>query len=431
MPAVTVAVSLAVGGGTVLAFHHLGRRLARLGVETHDAERAALRDVGEIVGGIRAIKAGGREAAFVAAALGAHRRFTAALRQSLAVAGLPRTVVETLFLVAATVAFVALRQSGTSGPESLALLGTFAYASFRCLPAAHRIHYLMSQIRREAPAARQLAATLDELAPYRLAERPRRGFAFAHSIELRDVTFTHDGAARPALSRIDLTVRRGELLGVIGANGSGKSTLLDVLAGLLEPDTGSVTVDGRPLADWLGFAPPLIGLVPQAVHLVDGTLQRNVAFGREPVDRGALSRAARVAGLAGLLEGDSGDSVGEGGRRLSGGQRQRVAIARSLYDDPEVLLLDEATAGLDPQTAETLLDWIHGQRGRRTIVFATQDLAAVRDCDRVVVLAEGAVADAGTPEELAARSLAFRRLAGNAAALPAGTRPLARGDARE
>ncbi len=424
MPAVTLAVLVAIGGGTLLALRLIGRRLARLGVEAYDAERGALRAVGDIVEGIRAIKAGGREPAFVAAARGAHRRYTAALRQTLAVGSLPRAVVETLFLAVAAVAFVVLRQSGISGPQSLALLGAFAYAGFRCLPSVHRLHFLMSQIRREAPAARQLVATLDELAPHRLRERPLRADAFARAIELRDVTFAHDGAARPALTAVSLTIRCGELVGVVGANGSGKSTLLDVLCGLLEPDSGTVSVDGRPLGTWLAAAPPLVGLVPQAVHLLDGSLARNVALGQEPVDHAALLRSARIARLQGLLETEASGDSHQRGHGLSGGERQRVAIARALYDDPEVLLLDEATSALDPQTERAILGWIHAMRGKKTIVFATQDLASVRHCDRVVVLAAGEVADIGTYQELAARSLAFRRLA--AAAAPPESRPRSR-----
>jgi ATP-binding cassette, subfamily B, bacterial PglK len=180
---------------------------------------------------------------------------------------------------------------------------------------------------------------------------------------------------------------------------------------------GRVCVDGVDLAGQARAWRRHVGYVPQSIVLLDDTLRRNVALGiaDRDIDEARVAAAVRVAQLdatvAGLPRGL--DTVlGERGVRLAGGERQRVGIARALYHDPDVLVLDEATAALDTATEAAVADALRALRGAKTVLLIAHRLSTVRACDRIAVIADGRLADCGTYDELLARSDMFRRLAG-------------------
>ena len=174
------------------------------------------------------------------------------------------------------------------------------------------------------------------------------------------MSYTYVGEREPVLLGVDLTIARGESVGIVGSSGAGKSTLVDVLLGLLAPSAGRITVDGRDIRTALRSWQRHIGYVPQEPFLLDDTLRRNVAFGiaDAEIDDRRVDSALRLAQLADFVATlpDRLDTLlGERGTRLSGGQRQRVAIARALYHEPEVLVFDEATSALDSPTERELI----------------------------------------------------------------------------
>src|SRR5581483_6408496 len=190
-----------------------------------------------------------------------------------------------------------------------------------------------------------------------------------------------------------------------GPTGSGKSTLLDLLLGILEPDSGSVLVDGTRLSDCREAWQRSIGYVPQDVYLVDDTLRANVALGwyGDEVDDERVREAVRLAELdkvvANLPQGLE-TRLGERGVRLSGGQRQRVGLARALYTRPSVLVLDEATSNLDQVTERQIVDTLTALQGGVTMIVVTHRVATVRNCDRVLYLDGGKVRALGSFEEV-------------------------------
>jgi ABC-type multidrug transport system fused ATPase/permease subunit len=189
-----------------------------------------------------------------------------------------------------------------------------------------------------------------------------------------------------------LEIEAGEIVGVIGPSGAGKSTLVDLLVGLLEPETGRITIGGE---DGGGVA-GVIGYVPQTIFLIDDTLRKNIAFGVdvESIDHDAVARAVTDAQLedfiAQLPEGLD-TVVGEQGVRLSGGQRQRIGLARALYRDPSLMILDEATSALDVDTEKEVMRAVRGLRGRKTVIIISHRLSTVADADRIITIADGKV----------------------------------------
>jgi ATP-binding cassette subfamily B protein len=236
---------------------------------------------------------------------------------------------------------------------------------------------------------------------------PRHGPA---ALELRDVSFTYPRAPEPVLSRVSFSVRPGERLAVVGGVGCGKSTLLSLVPRLLEPPPGSVLLDGGDVrALPLGQLRREVALVPQGSFLFSASLRENIALAVRSASDDNVLAAAVAAGLEEDLKRlpEGLDTViGERGVTLSGGQRQRVAIARALLTKPRLLLLDDCLSAVDAQTERVILEGLP----HTTLLFATHRLAAAELCDKVCVLERGAVLEAGTPAELAARGGRYAHL---------------------
>jgi ATP-binding cassette, subfamily B, bacterial PglK len=236
-------------------------------------------------------------------------------------------------------------------------------------------------------------------------------------LHLDGVSYRYPGTAQEALADVDLEIRRGETIGIVGPTGGGKSTLVDVILGLLPPTTGQVTVDGMDIRENLPAWHDNIGVVPQLVFLLDDTLRRNIALGLgdDEIDDAKVWEAVRLAQLDGFvcsLSAGLDTVVGERGVRISGGQRQRVAIARALYRQPTVLVFDEGTSALDNLTEGELVSSLEKLRGERTIITVAHRLTTVRRCDRIVMIENAKVSDVGSFDELARRNATFRRMAG-------------------
>lgn len=233
------------------------------------------------------------------------------------------------------------------------------------------------------------------------------------SIRFEHVDFSYD-AAEPVLSDIDFEVAHGQVVAVVGVSGVGKTTLVNLLSRFYSPTAGRILFDGRDIAQaTLRSVRAQIGLVTQDVLLFDDTIRANIAYGRREVDEDKMRAAAHAAHVDNFVDDmpDGYDTViGEGGVLLSGGQRQRIAIARAIYKDPEVLILDEATSSLDSESEHLIKEALDEfVRGRTTFVIAHR-LATVERADKIVVLDGGRIQAVGTHRELVEVSGVYRGL---------------------
>ena len=232
-------------------------------------------------------------------------------------------------------------------------------------------------------------------------------------VAFRDVTFSYDGE-RDVLRDINLTVRPGETVAIVGQSGSGKSTLVDLIPRFWDVEKGSITVDGIDVKDLrVKELRALMGNVSQEAILFNDTIFNNIAFGSADATPERVEEAARVANAHDFIMDTPGgyDTViGDRGCRLSGGQRQRISIARAILKDPAILILDEATSALDTESERLVQEALEKlMRGRTTIVIAHR-LSTITNAGRICVLKEGAIVEEGTHDQLIARGGLYRHL---------------------
>lgn len=234
------------------------------------------------------------------------------------------------------------------------------------------------------------------------------------AIVYRDVTFTYPGASAPALHRVNLTIRRGECVAIVGPNGSGKTTLVNMLLRFYQPDTGEILYDGRRLDELpLSGLRRQIALVTQRAVVFAGTVAENIAYGRPDAGAEEVRHAARRAFADEFISTRRlgyDELVGEHGVALSGGQRQRIVIARAILRDAPILIFDEATSQIDTESDEKIHRALRElARGRTTLIIAHRP-ATFRFADRAVVLDAGRVLDSGGHDELLQRCALYRSL---------------------
>jgi len=317
----------------------------------------------------------------------------------------PRYAVEALGLVAiALLGGLLVLQQG-SGGAVIPLLGALALGAQRLLPALQQVYGAWSTLKGFNADLAGVLAMLNQPMPTQVSVA--EPLPLREGIRLEGVCFRYEPQQPDVLQGLDLEIRRGERIGLIGSTGSGKSTTVDLLMGLLAPTAGRVLVDGVDLHDCahpqrLAAWRAAIAHVPQSIYLADSSIAENIAFGvaRQQIDMARVKLAAEQAQIASYIEGRPEgyqSFVGERGIRLSGGQRQRIGIARALYKQARVLVLDEATSALDSGTEDAVMAAVEGLSKELTIVMIAHRLSTVQRCDRLIHLANGAVSADGPP----------------------------------
>ena len=303
------------------------------------------------------------------------------------------------FLVVGGTAFLA---GGAS--EAVLAIALFAATGFRMIPAMTSIQTAFTTASANEVYARDVIRELtrtdfaqeDRQDTENLTDRP-------HKLALQDVSFAYPGSERPVLDNMQLEIPFGSSLAIVGPSGAGKSTLVDILLGLSEPSSGGLVIDNTPLSAVMQQWRSRVGYVPQRVALFDASIAQNVAltWGSD-FDEGRVVEALQRAHLGEILDRGKGidELIGERGFALSGGQQQRLGIARALYADPLVMVMDEATSSLDTATEGRITASMSELRGEVTFITVAHRLATIRNYDQVCYLDQGKILGRGTFDEV-------------------------------
>lgn len=307
--------------------------------------------------------------------------------------------------ISGLIGIVCIRVSmGVDMETFIPILGSFAMAAFRILPSISKISSRMNGIVYGMPAlqncydnlrtAEQYDKALSQLPDYDGYAAQEENLQFHKALEIKNVTWKYKNAQKPVLQGLSLTIERGESVAFIGSSGAGKTTLADVIMGLLRPQAGTVEMDGKDIYSMPHEWAHIIGYIPQSVFLIDDTIRANVAFGLPDklVSDERVWLALEKAQLLDFVEklpAGLDTIVGERGVKFSGGQRQRIAIARALYENPDILVLDEATSALDNETETAVMESIDALQGSITMIIVAHRLTTIRNCDRIFEIKDG------------------------------------------
>lgn len=381
-------------------FNRLTRgHILRWGIARQHHEGLRIQHLQQGLGGAKDIKLLGREKDFLAQ-YHLHNEGSSLIAQRQTTLGaLPRLWLELLAVSGLAILVLAMLWKGKPMEALLPTLGLFAAAAFRIMPSVNRLLTAVQSIRYYLPVINTLHGEFCLLKTTNIQQH-RLHLPFKNTLVLDQVNFKYQTTATMALRGISLSIPRGFSIGFIGGSGAGKSTLVDIILGLLTPNSGTIKIDGIDIQTNLRGWQDQIGYVPQTIYLTDDTLRRNVAFGlpSEQIDDTAVWRAIQAAQLEQFInELPQGleTEVGERGVRLSGGQRQRIGIARALYHDPAVLVLDEATSSLDTATEHDVMEAVRALHGDKTIIIVAHRLSTVEHCDRLFRLEQGRVVEEG------------------------------------
>lgn len=419
-PVLALGVTIVMGGIYSFIFLAIRRLLTRIGKESVTAGADRIKIANEAFGGIKELKIIGHEENFIRRYSRPSRVLAERQAASQSLAKLPKYLLEIVAFGGILVITLLLLGKQQALSQVLPVIAVYAFAGYRLLPAVQQTYSNIAIIRYNLPA---LEVVFRDAGHYdvHLANAKKETeemLALKKKITFDDVTYQYPGAAHPSVAGLSFSIAANTTVAFVGPTGSGKTTTVDILLGLLEPQSGSLqvdgfAVDGKNLRAWQHN----LGYVPQQIYLSDDTIARNIAFGVEDddLDMQAVENAARIARIHEFIVSELPIGyqtiVGERGIRLSGGQRQRIGIARALYRNPEVLILDEATSALDGITESAIMDTLGQLAHKKTIIMIAHRIATVRACDQIFILEKGVLTSQGEYSELMKSSSLFRSLA--------------------
>ncbi len=433
-PVLTLGSAAIFGSAGVGLYFGLQRSLIHMGREERTTRKDASQFLSEGFHGLIDSRLNDTRGFFVGNYLRALRKNSLIRRRKVALSRLPLALNEVLLAASIVVAVLYLTLRGSGLHDALPLLAIFGFAGMRMTGAMSRISKSAQVIRNKIEDFEFFTKAVHEVAPdlwsgegprlvpkdnYLYEERPLPPGVDGRlhdALVLDDVTFSYPGKKKRAIRNVSLTIPRGKFVAFCGPSGGGKSTLVLLLMGLMKPQQGHIRCDGWSVFEHIRKWHSNIGYVGQALYVAARSVRENVAFGYPPekIDDAKVWRALDLAAAAefvrALPEGLD-TNLQEGGSVLSGGQKQRIVIARALYNDPDILFFDEATAALDNVTEREITAAITRLSGHKTIICVAHRLSTIQGADTIHLVEGGQVAASGTYDALLETSENFRALA--------------------
>lgn len=316
-----------------------------------------------------------------------------------------------IVVVIGSLLIAAIQFSTNTAQHAAAVIAVFLGVSSRIAPAVIRIQQGLIQIKGNIASARPTLEMIERFCnvkPLELSPQTETSFEYAGftpTVEIENLAFNYPGDPQNVVKGLNVFIPAGSFVAIVGPSGAGKSTLADLILGILEPTEGSIKISGMECASALAKWPGSVSYVPQVITILDGTIMENISAGY-PLDEKNIARIHRALEISYLqdfvdsLPKGLETSVGDRGSRISGGQRQRIGIARAMFTNPSLVLMDEATSSLDGETELSISQSLFALKGKITLITIAHRLSTVRFADQVIYLADGAVKAIGTFEEV-------------------------------
>ena len=405
-PKLTIIVGISLGVIYWLIFNFIRVYLKRFGAERLRNNESRFKSISEAFGAAKEVKVGGLEKAYIKSYSVPAHSFAKINSYVLLISALPRFFLEAVAFGGILIIILYQMSQTQNFNNILPIISLYVFAGYRMIPALQQIYVSFNQLTFVGPSLDKLYDDLKKIKTVK-PDHDQGQIFLNKAINLKSISYTYPNISRTTLKDINLSIPAKSTIGLIGATGSGKTTTVDIILGLLEAQKGTLEVDGQIITkknsrSWQRS----IGYVPQHIFLSDDTIASNIAFGVEPknIDHAAVEKASKIANLHQFvldeLPAKYQTTIGERGIRLSGGQRQRIGIARALYHDPLVLILDEATSSLDNETEKAVMDAVNNLRKEITIILIAHRLNTVKNCDTIFKLDKGQLVGAGTFDEI-------------------------------
>jgi ATP-binding cassette, subfamily B, bacterial PglK len=412
-PLSVIVIFFVLGGSSYLFFYFTKTKSYDWGMSRQFHEGKKIQHLQQALTGIKEVKLFGREPSFINQFFKHNKASAGVESNQFLLTLLPRIFLEALAVIVIIILIISLLLQGNNPESIVPILGVFAAAAFRILPSITRVLHALQSLRYSLPVTELLinevnlfdVTKLDlEIHKKNISNINNETYKFRNSFELENIFFSYENSKEYILNDFNLNISKGEVIGFIGESGAGKSTLIDIVMGLLEPQKGKLIIDGYEITNIRAWQNN-IGYVPQSIYLTDDTLAKNIAFGinEDQIDYAKLHEAIKHAQLQDVIKNspDGLDTMlGERGVRLSGGQIQRVGIARALYGNPDIIILDEASSALDGETEKEIIKAINNLAGDKTIIMIAHRHTTLAGCNVIYKLGNGNIISSGTYNEM-------------------------------
>lgn len=375
--------------------------LGKKGEQSRDLNALVNKWILQSFSGIKEIKVINAEQFFIDNYDKHYKESVSIKRQQSILTFIPRPIMETVCISGLLITLIIRLVMGDGDITAfIPTLSVFVMAAFRMLPAFNRITGYLGTIMFNLPSIHAVYDDLMEIEQLMKDKEQDKHditeITLNDAIRMEKLSFKYPENDKWILENVDLEIPKNTSVAFIGSSGAGKTTAADVILGLLEPQSGKVTIDGMDIKEHMHAWHSCIGYIPQTIYLMDDTIRANITFGvsEEEVDEERVRKALKEAQLDVFVDSlkEGLDTViGDRGVKLSGGQRQRIGIARALYRNPKVLILDEATSALDNETEKEVMAAIDGLHGTRTLIVIAHRLSTIKKCDRIYEVGNGKV----------------------------------------
>lgn len=405
-PMVSFVVGIFLLLATAVFYLLTKNRIKKWGEDRQFHERYRIQHLQQSIGGNKEIKILENEREFINQFKKHNSEWGNIGQRQNFIEAIPRLWLEIVAIGLLSILIILLISTGNSLSEIIPIIGMFGAAAFRLLPSINRTIGALQRLIYTLPVVNIISNELrdilvdDNIIPHQEIKKRKtlnkKQFKTWRKVKIENICYKYPNSNEMILKNLNLTFNRGQSIGIIGRSGEGKSTFVDVLLKLLPAESGKIFLDNSEVDNDILSWRSEIGYVPQQIYLIDDSLKKNIALGlrEEDIDQEKLINAIKLSQLdkfVSSLPNNIDTKVGERGVQISGGQSQRIGIARALYNDPSIILFDEATSSLDSSTENEVMRSIDSLKGDKSVILITHRTSTLKNCDTIYKLQHGSL----------------------------------------